>query len=278
MKFAKTPTNTTGYQTSAQQEKDLEFHFYSMRCFNDLSIKLDRNHIPLHPKLCINTQSDYDYYIAMHMYLRNQVEMGFKAKWLVTLHYQHPTEHAKPFKETDKPFGFGDRINFKTKRNVWFEDALYKYWDSKRNDNRQVVQDVKKIKCRILRYFYQVKRLNKYHHHKYQIPNLYFFNEQGKTKLQYHTHIVLPDTLCYNNQEELYDVFNTTIKNGLKCTSRWKDIDVRPINNTNGIFEYLNKETKSNFLAFDFENSNPITPEQHNAKVKNYSSFIHEQG
>ena len=246
----------TGYQTSQQKEKDLEHHFYSMRCYTDLSIRLDRNHIPIHPKVCINTQDDYNYHIALLTYLYKQLDGGFKPKWLITLHYQHPTEHAKPFKETNKVLGFGDRINFKTKRNIWFEDALYKYWDAKRRDNMQVVEDVKKLKTRILRYFYKVKRFDRLD--KYDLPNIYFFNEMGKSKQKYHTHIVLPDTLCYNNKEELYDVFNTTIRKRLKSVSQWKSIQIDAINSKYDIFGYLNKETKSNFVAYDFDNSIPI--------------------
>lgn len=247
----------TGYQTSPQKEKDLEYHFYSKRCFTDKSIRLHRNHIPLHPSLCLNTQEDYDYNLALLHYLHKQIEYGFKPKWFVTLHYQHPTEHAKPFKETNKPYGYGDRINFKTKRNIWYEDALYRYWDSKRNDEMQVESDVRTLKNRILRYFYKVKRLDR--HDKYDIPNIYFFNEKGKSKQKYHTHVVLPETLCYNNQEELYDVFNNSIRSRLTSASTWKSIDVSAINSINGIFGYLNKETKSNFLAYDFMNSIPIT-------------------
>jgi len=248
----------TGYKTSPEKELKLEHHYYSMRCYCDLSIKLDRNHIPLHHKLRINTQRDYDNYIAMLHYLNKQAELGFKAKWLITLHYQHPTEHAKPFKETDKPLGFGNRINFKTKRNIWYENALYKYWDAKRNDEMQIEQDVLKLKSRILRFFFKIKRLNR--PDLYDIPNLYFFNEKGKTKQKYHTHIVLPETLCYNNEEEMRDIFNTSIKERLKSVSTWKEIDVIEINSINAIFSYLNKETNANFLAFDPMNSNPITP------------------
>ena len=143
----KTPQNyidkSSNYQTSQQREKELEHHFYSMRCYTDLSIRLDSKHIPIHKDVLICKQEDYDYHIALLHYLYNQIDMGFEAKWLVTLHYQHPTEHAKPFKETNKPYGFGDRINFKTKTNIWYEDALYKYWDAKRKDEMQVVDDVK---------------------------------------------------------------------------------------------------------------------------------------
>ena len=39
-----------------------------------------------------------------------------------------------------------------------------------------------------------------------------------------------------------------------------ESIDVSAINSMYDIFGYLNKETKSNFVAFDYMNSIPITP------------------
>ena len=259
MKSLKKHTNPiTGYSTPPHKEKELEYLYYSKRCFTDLSIKLNRHHKPIHEDMCINTQSDYDYYIAVLNYLYNQVDIGFKPFWFISLHYQHPVEHAKPFKETDKPLGFGDRINFKTCRNIWYETPLYNYWNKQRNDEDQVVKDASKIRNIILKTLYGLKRLNR--PDKYEIPNYYFFNEKGKVKLQYHTHIVLPETLYYNSENELNDVFNNYIREKLQCFSKFKTIKVERINSIYDIFGYLNKETKSNFVAFDPFTSNPITP------------------
>ena len=174
-----------------------------------------------------------------------QLDDGFKPKWLISLHYQHPTEYAKPFKETNKPLGFGDRINFKTKRNIWYEDALYKYWDAKRKDEMQVAKDVKALKTE---YCVTSIKLNDLIDTTNTISPTFISLMKRKTKQKYHTHIVLPDTLCYNNQEELYDVFNTTIRNRLTSISTWKSIDVSAINSMYDIFGYLNKETKSTLL------------------------------
>ena len=219
-------------------------------------IRLDRNHRSIHPSVSINNQEDYDYHIALLNYLYQQSQQGFDAKWLITIHYQHPSEHAKPFKETNNLYGFRDRINFKTKRSIWNETSLYNYWDKMRNDSYQVEKDANAIKCRILKHLYQVKRLNR--PDKYKIPNYYFFNERGKSKLKYHTHIVLPETICYNSHKELEEVFNTTIRERSKSISLWKDIHVVEINSINDIFGYLNKETTADFFAFDPINSNPI--------------------
>ena len=223
------------------------------------SIKLHRKHIPLHPKLNIRTQKDYNYYIEVLLYLHNQLILGVEPVFMVSMHYQHPVEHTKPLKETDKPLGFGDRYGFKTIRDIWKEVPLYKYWEKKRNEEEQVIKDTKKVKCRILKKLYGIKRLNR--PDKYDVPNLLFFHERGKTKLQYHTHILLTGkNLLTNDTNELLDIFHTSIRQETKCLSRWKHIDVKPVETPYNVIGYLNKETHSSHISFDFYNSNPIVP------------------
>ena len=223
------------------------------------SIKLHRKHIPLHPKLNIKTQKDYNYYIEVLLYLHNQLILGVEPVFMVSMHYQHPVEHTKPLKETDKPLGFGDRYGFKTIRDIWKEVPLYKYWEKKRNEEEQVIKDTKKVKCRILKKLYGIKRLNR--PDKYDVPNLLFFHERGKTKLQYHTHILLTGkNLLTNDTNELLDIFHTSIRQETKCLSRWKHIDVKPVETPYNVIGYLNKETHSSHISFDFYNSNPIVP------------------
>ena len=77
-------------------------------------IKLHRQHIPINSNVCIHNQVDYDYYISVLLYLHNQINLGFEPAWLISYHYFHPVETAKPLKETDKPYGYGDRYSFKT--------------------------------------------------------------------------------------------------------------------------------------------------------------------
>jgi len=222
------------------------------------SIRLHKNHIPLNPKLWIKSQKDYDYYIEVLLYLHTQLSLGVKPVFMVTMHYQHPVEHSKPLKETDKPYGFGDRYGFKTKRNIWNEVSLYKYWEKKRNEEDQVIKDTQKVKCRILKKLYDVKRMNR--PDKYDLPNILFFHEKGKTKLQYHTHILLTgEKLNTLDLDDLKDIFNTSIREETKCISRWKHIDIRPVKSPQDVVSYLNKETCSSHLSFDFMNSNPIT-------------------
>ena len=82
----------------------------------------------------IKTQNDYNYYIEVLLYLQKQLLLGVEPKYMVSMHYQHPVEHSKPLKETDKPYGFGDRYSFTTMRNIWNEVPLYNYWEKRRND------------------------------------------------------------------------------------------------------------------------------------------------
>ena len=110
----------------------------------------------------------------------------------------------------------------------------------------------------MLKLFYGIKRLNQTWKHNF--PNLLFFHEKGKTKLQYHTHLLLPETTAYNNVEDLLDCFNTTIRKSRKCLSKWKSIDVKEIDGRDKykVIGYLIKETCSKHISFDPFNSIPI--------------------
>ena len=94
----------------SEKEKLWEHYYYSNRSYVDKRIRLHRDHTAINPAVCINTQKDYEYYLGTFLYLREQLKKGINPKWLVSLHYQHPVEHIKSIKETDKPFGFGLEI------------------------------------------------------------------------------------------------------------------------------------------------------------------------
>ena len=233
--------------------------YYRERIFTQTSIKLHKDHIPINSKVCINTQKDYEYYIGILLYLHHQLELGVDPYWFITFHYQHPTEHIKTIRETANTFGFKDRIGYKpkSKTSLWKEVASYNYWEYKRNDEDQVIKDASQIRNLILKYLYGIKRLNQTWKHIY--PNLLFFHEKGKTKLQYHTHLLIPKTKNLTSQEDLYDFFNTQVRKQRKCFSKWKSIDITPVENKYGVVGYLNKETTSKHISFDPYNSIPIT-------------------
>ena len=224
------------------------------------SIKLNKKHIPLHPKLTLNDQSGYDYYINMLLYLENQLELGFNPKWMITFHYYHPSEQVKPIKETNKPLGYGDRYSFKSYVDLFKEVPFYKYLEGRRNEIDGVYNDAGQIRNSVLKTIYGIKRLNRTD--KYEFPNLFFFHEKGKVKLQYHTHLLLTEkNILFDTIEDLKDVFNTTIRKSRKCFLKWKDIDIKPITDAKGAIGYLNKESNNiNHLSFDPFNSIPIIP------------------
>lgn len=220
------------------------------------SIKLDKKHKPINPSMHINTQVDYDFYISMLNYLYNQIDLGFTPKYIVSLHYNNPAEHCKPLRETNNELGWGDRYGFKTAVPLWNSVSWDKFIEHNRNDIDITMKNASKIRNLILKYLYGVKRLNR--PDKYKFPNLYFFHEKGKVKLQYHTHILLPE--CKYDTDELKDIFNTSIRERCKSISRWKHIDITPVKQDDvfGIMGYTNKETNSKHLAFDFNTSIPI--------------------
>ena len=250
------------YELSKSLKKDIDIFagdetYYYLRTYNDNVIKLNRNHIPLNPNVLIKTQEQYNFYIETLLYLIEQVNLGFNPFWFITFHYQHPSEKLKQRREICNEYGWKDRVGFTSKRPMWNEVSYYKHWEHRRNLEEQVLEDTAKIKNTIHKILYGIKRLNRTD--KYNFPNLFFFHEKGKTKLQYHTHLLLPKTKDDLNQDDLTDIFNTSVRNRCKSLSTWKTIDIRPVSNKQGLIGYLNKETDPNHISFDFFNSNPIT-------------------
>tara|TARA_B100001996_G_scaffold133158_1_gene101340 strand:+ start:762 stop:1544 length:783 start_codon:yes stop_codon:yes gene_type:complete len=244
---------------SLQTERDLllDHYYYSNRIDTDTSIKLHRNHIPLNPKVLINTQQQYNFYIETLLYLEEQCDLGFQPSWFITFHYQHPSEKLKQRRETCNEYGWRDRIGFTSKRPMWNEVSYYKHWDHRRNLEDQVLVDTSQIKNVILKTLFGIKRLNRTDRNNF--PNLFFFHEKGKTKLQYHTHLLLPKTKSNHPEKEIKEIFDTSIRKRCMSISQWKSIDIKPISNTRGLIGYLNKETNPNHISFDFYNSVPIS-------------------
>mgnify|MGYP003152678639 CR=1 FL=1 len=226
--------------------------FYSVNTFTDRSIKLNRNHTTINPKVCLNTQQDYENYMEVLLYLRKLLDTEvIKPRWLVTFHYSNDVDYIKPIKETDNEFGYKDRYGYRCFGDLWKQN----YKDKRRKNIDHIYKDSRQIKNIVLKYLYNIKRLNQYW--KYNFPNILFFHELGKVKLQYHTHLILPDTTLYNTEDELRHTFNTAIKERSKSFSKWRKIDVEEIepDDKYSVIGYLNKETTSQHLSFDPINS-----------------------
>jgi hypothetical protein len=193
------------------------------------------------------------------LFLDNQLKLGFKPKWFITYHYKHPSENVRAIRETNNPFGFQDRIGFKTYGDMWNQVSSYNNMERKRNSYDSLIEDTSQIKNCILKYLYGINRLNQ--EWKYEFPNLFFFHEKGKVKLQYHTHLLIPEKNCkFNSVEDLYDVFNNSIRKRRRCFSKWKQIHIREIDNPKLALAYVNKETTMEHNSLDYENSIFILP------------------
>ena len=197
-------------------------------------------------------------------WLHEQVGEGFYPRWFITYHLHHPQELVKPIKETNNPFGYKNRYGFD--RNLWNYLPRYNFMERERSNLDAVIRDTGKIRNLILRKGYGIKRLNQTW--KYKVPHMIFAHELGKYKLQYHTHLLLPEiNKSLNSVSSIKHLFEFFIRTKIKCMSRWKSIEVIDLkefcklnqideeDNTKNILSYLNKETKKNLNAIDYENS-----------------------
>ena len=218
----------------------------------DKKITLIRSHISLPSKWIIKNQSQYE----TAQYLMEQERLGFNPTYFITFHYFHPDEVKK------KMMNIKDgKPNFSTQ--LWKENPKDKFIRKRRMDEDYFIEDTGQIKNVILKELYGIKRLNQTW--KYDFPNLLFFHELGKSKVKYHTHLLLSSTKYFSSGAwrdypsiSLADVFNNRIRKKRKCFSNWKKIHVKKVFDVRGALSYLNKETNSYNYSIDYTNSNTI--------------------
>ena len=222
-------------------------------------INLHKQHIPLNSNLILNNQEEYDYHIETLLFLNNQIDIGFEPNFFITFHYRHPSERYSAKKQTNNAFGWRDRYGIGKDKSIWKEIPKYNYYDKRRNDYDLIVEDTYEIRNVIAKELYGIKRIN----HLDKFPPMFFFHELGKAKLQYHTHLLLPQINIRNNDfnlktnslEDLEYEFNSTIRTKRKCFSAWKHIHIREIDNPYVAVSYVNKETTRQHSSLDYENS-----------------------
>tara|TARA_B100002019_G_scaffold289260_1_gene304512 strand:+ start:820 stop:1524 length:705 start_codon:yes stop_codon:yes gene_type:complete len=222
-------------------------------------INLHKQHIPLNSNLILNNQEEYDYHIETLLFLNNQIDIGFEPNFFITFHYRHPSERYSAKKQTNNALGWRDRYGIGKDKSIWKEIPKYNYYDKRRNDYDLIVEDTYEIRNVIAKELYGIKRIN----HLDKFPPMFFFHELGKAKLQYHTHLLLPQINIRNNDfnlktnslEDLEYEFNSTIRTKRKCFSAWKHIHIREIDNPYVAVSYVNKETTRQHSSLDYENS-----------------------
>ena len=215
------------------------------------------------------TQSD------VRNFLRLQEELGYEAAWFITFHYFHPSELMYSIKERkgDISKGVIDQIGYRTPDG----SSLWKSSDSKiirmRNDYDQVSIDCKRVINVLLKEVYGIPRPQKY---RGELPPILAFHEYGIE--QYHSHLILPKpsqkhkykSKRLHEEDALTRLLNTKVRKKCKSLSKWKDIDVREVDNQYGILGYLNKQTEPKHTSFDPMSSTLTTPDAHNPIVKTY--------
>ena len=224
------------------------------------------------------TQSD------VRNFLRLQEELGYEAAWFITFHYFHPSELVYSINErkSDIRNGVIEQIGYRTNdgRSLWSQSGDNKIIRM-RNDYDQVSIDCKRFINVLLKEVYGIPRPQKY---RGELPPILAFHEYGEE--QYHSHLILPKP-SHNHQykskrlhEEaaLTKLLNTKVRKKCKSLSKWKDIDVREVDNQYGILGYLNKQTEPKHTSFDPMSSTLTTPDAHNPIVKRYKKRMRMSG
>ena len=227
-------------------------------------IKLDKEHIKIHPKCFIWNQEQYVNHLAMLKFLHQQLELGFQPKWMISYHLKHPSERFKNVPEMYQVKGqmprtrWGRKIieegEYNPQSSLWNECAYYNYYDKRRNDDFYTEEDNRQIKNLMLKYLYGIQRLNQTWRSNFP-KNMLFIMEKGKAKLQYHLHVLLPKiSKDLNTEEDIRKMLNSN-REKARCLSKWKRIDVKEIDNPHKSVSYLNKETTGTHCSLDFKNS-----------------------
>ena len=197
--------------------------------------------------------------------VEDQIRRGFRPRWFVTYHYNHPSDSLVPEQEENSNrIGYRDSDrgcpDSELNHNQWNRSEAYTAKEKIKNSREHVEENTVDIKNKLLKRLFKVKKLHLYQKKKYNVQPMLFFHEKGKQKIKYHTHLVLPDTkLNLNNERYIEDIFESNVPNGMKdqckCLSKEKSIKVIDIYDHQGLFKYLNKETTPEEMSLDITGS-----------------------
>ena len=235
-------TLTTLKETNTKKKRNelLEHFYYKKRCFNDLSIRLSSKHVPIHPKMQLEKQNDYDQYIEVLNFLFTQLKNGFKLSYMITIHLGNPNDYPNLTQEQ------------------WAR------WKRRRTKPELVKKDVRKIIEAIMHLYYGIKAPKRFYD---QILKLVFFEvgEQEEDR-QFHVHILLPRRRHKDNFEELKSIIEGgVLRERVQCISTTRRPHVKPIDQyddeytlfyptaTMNATAYLNKECKHNYVPLEYE-------------------------
>ena len=246
-------TLTTLKETNTKKKRnELLEHFYcKKRCFNDLSIRLSSKHIPIHPKMQLEKQNDYDQHIEVLNFLFTQLKNGFKLSYMATIHLGNPNDYPSLTQEQ------------------WAR------WKRRRTKPELVKKDVRKIIEAIMHLYYGIKAPKRFYD---QILKLVFFEvgEQEEDR-QFHVHILLPRRRHKDNFEELKSIIEGgALRERVQCISTTRRPHVKPIDQwklerKRAFRKQFNSAAE--FIEFSLEAAWDFTTNTHSRKSKNMISL-----
>lgn len=149
-------------------------------------------------------------------FVLNQIRSGFNPKFMIAYHYGHPSEFG--WRVIENVDTFSSEWGFKSKKSLWNEVSSYNYCEKRCACEDSTIKDASQVKNVILKYLWGVKRPS--HAWEYRLTPMLFFHEMGKTKLHYHTHLLLPELPDrFNSKVVLREEWNGYIKRSRKCFS-----------------------------------------------------------
>ena len=187
----------------------------------------------------------------MLRYLQEQLDLGFDPKYLLTYHLTHPRDYLRPLKETNKKYGHKDRVSYRGGGDLWKKVGYDKYMHKMRNDYDFTVKDNRYVQKLIFKWLYGISKIKK----DTILPRMMYFIEKGKVKLQYHIHILLSGNMLYEDEGDIADTLNSSIRMRAKCISSTKPVHCQKVDNPDTALSYLNKEMSKEHLSLDTQNS-----------------------
>lgn len=179
---------------------------------------------------------------ALRHYLGKQLALGFRPHYFLTWHYINPGEYRQQRHLLLDVKGLSDAAHLR-----------------RRSDPEIVSKDCLQIRNRLQRHLWGIKRLHQTWKH--NEPPMLFFHELGAGE-QLHTHLLIPTpaVATYDSREALLHYCNDQLRSQCSFLSRDRTIDVRPIDNSEGLIDYLLKEANGESYSFDAQVSTVLIP------------------
>lgn len=192
---------------------------------------------------------------AIIQQVEDQARLGFSPWWLLTFHYSNPYERGWRVVETPSRWGY----KIPTRQMLWDNSGWDKSLQSRRNNLQLVSKDAQHIRNLLLQRGWGITgKLDK---HRESVIPMVFVHEKGRSRLQYHTHLIIPALpAALNNTKGIDALWKQQILPRAKSLSRTNSLHAEPVYDIRGLIGYLTKESRPEDLCIDYQASRLITP------------------